>query len=855
MKRGRTCAGIWETRCGSPGQGVLDSGSSLRKFYHAMESPIPPAGESMGDTGRFWGGDVAWAAVAAAIVICLYWWTATEGLDHTGSPGGNAALLNKQVEAFHAGRLSLMATPDARLLAAADPYDPAVNRGTRLLDATLYGGKYYTYFGPVPILLFMWPWYACTGSHPPPDLTAFLLGSGAFAFQAAFLLFAKRTWFPGVRPAWLGLGVVAVGAGNLFQPLLRAHSTFEIPILSEMLFASASVFFVAVALGAKTRCLWAWCAASLCFGLAAGSRPNFIPAGAAFVATFWLAERRREKLAPIRHFGSRFALVAIPGALCICGLLAYNFARFGNPFEFGNRYTLVEVDWRQRSAFSIRYALANIFFYGFSVPRLSAWFPFFIESAPLPFAPPSGYLDYVDRVAGFIPAYPFGLVGIVACVGACRSPSLRAYRQLVATLTALAGLMAIPLVLFIGSSLRYQAEMAFPIFLLAGLGTLVAGRQFSRVAPPIWLAPVVALLALCTTLSNFLISCATYGYFKTANPAAYQVISTAFSDISYSIERRLGWEPRIPRLRVRFPANRPGQLEPLWVNGRVPEADFLYVYYVTPQAIQVGFESMGRGGPVSGLIPVDYSKFHDLDIVAGPFLPPASHPYFARADLGTGRPLPDLLRVILDGHIIVDAIVNFHDGRGLRTWGASEDEFAFGKRFSGEAFSVSSHRFDPSLVRDVFQPGSYGDVLLDLKWPEPVPVGDEPLLSVGAKNRGEMVFVRFDGTHRARIGVSVQNGETSVGAPLDLTGPRLRLTLSLPALYPGLDWSTFAPNGTRPNRNTVSADGREIFEGPAPSLLVGPTSVVAGRNTLMASGTAPAFSGSLEPVSRHWDSR
>jgi hypothetical protein len=820
-----------------------------------MESPVPHGGLRPGDIGPRLRGELAAAALAAAVVLCLYWWTATEGLGRTNSPGGNVSLLNQQVEAFHEGRLSLKVAPDARLLAAPNPYDPAVNRGTRLLDAALYRGKYFTYFGPVPLILFMWPWYAAFSSHAPADLIVLLLGAGAFSFQAAFLLYCKRTWFPRTGPTWLWLAITAVGAGNLFQPLLRAHSTFEVPILSELFFASAAVFFAAVAQGAGGRSLWAWSAASLSYGLAAGSRPNFIPAGAAFVLIFWLGERPVEKQRTAGEFARRLSIIAIPAALCLCGYFAYNLARFGNPLEFGNRYTLVEVDWSHRSPFSVRYALANLFYYGISVPRLSASFPYFVGSAPLPFAAPAGYLDYVDRPAGFLPAYPFVIAGIIACAGAWGAGAARGFRVMVAALVALGALMAMPLVFFIGSSLRYQAEMAFPLLLLAGLGTLCAGTAFAEPPRPAWPAAAVCALALLTVLSNFLIGCATYGYFKAANPVEYGTIAAAFDGVSYPLERSLGWEPRVPHVRLKFPSNRTGELEPIWVNGRVPEADFLYVYYVTPQAIQIGFESMGRGGPVSDLIPLDYSREHDLEIVAGPFLPIASHPYFARAGVGNGEPLPDLLRVTLDGRIVVDAIVNFYDGRGIGSWGTSEDELAFGRRFSGQPFFVSWAPFDISRVRDLFQRGNYGDVLLDLTWPRSLAARDEPLMSIGEKNRGELIFVRFDGTSFARIGIRGQDGKVAVGAPFDVSPGHARVNISMPALYPGPDWSGLGTLGLLPGRNRVSIDGRETLNEPAPSLLVGQDAVVLGRNTLLAGGIAPEFGGTIESVSRHWAGR
>jgi hypothetical protein len=819
-----------------------------------MERHNAPANGTSGGAPSREAQDFTWAALALAVVVCLYWWTATEGTNRPNSPGGNAHLLDLQVEAFHAGHTHLLIAPDARLLAETNPYDPAVNRGTRLLDAALFDGKYYTYFGPVPLLLFMWPCFTLTGAHAPPDLSVFLFGSGAFLFQAALLLYSKRRWFESLRPAWLGLVIVAVGAGNLLQPLLRPHSTFEIPICSELLFASACVFFVALSFG--RRSLWPWVMASLCYGLAVGSRPNFIPAGIALVVAFWLVDHPKGQCVPFRRFATRLAIAAIPGALCVCGFLAYNLARFGHPFEFGNRYTLVEVDWRERAPFSLRYVLANLYYYVASVPRLSASFPYFVETARLPFTTPAGYLDYVDRLEGFLPAYPFALMGIVACRGRWRARAGNGFNKLVAVLATLSVCTAVPLLLFIGSSLRYQAELAFPLFLLAGLGTLVAADRFESRGRGRWLVIVGVLLAGWTILSNFLVSAATYGIFKAANPSGFQALSSGFNGLSYPLERAFGWKPTFPRLLLQLPENRAGKLEPLWVNGRVPEADFLYVYYVTPQAIQIGFESMGRGGPVSDLIPVDYSKAHDLDIVAGPFLPPAGHPYFSRAGLGSGRPLQDLLRVVLDGHIVVDAIVDFHDGRGITTMGASEEEPAFGTKFTGRQLSVTWVQFAPSLVRDIFQPGSYGDVVLKLRWPNAGAVRDEPILSIGEKNQGELIFVRFEGAHSARIGILDRSGHSVLGTPFipSLASDSV-VTFRLPALYPGGDWEGFAPPGPVPTRNVVSVDGKVVYDSPADALLVGHTEVVAGRNTLLAGGVAEFFSGSLTSVSRNWPTR
>jgi hypothetical protein len=66
-------------------------------------------------------------------------------------------------EGFVHGHTYLPLQPAPQLLALKDPYDPAANAPYRLWDATLYNGRYYLYFGPAPLILFL-PWRILTGS-------------------------------------------------------------------------------------------------------------------------------------------------------------------------------------------------------------------------------------------------------------------------------------------------------------------------------------------------------------------------------------------------------------------------------------------------------------------------------------------------------------------------------------------------------------------------------------------------------------------------------------------------------------------------------------------------------------------
>src|SRR5829696_3147634 len=53
---------------------------------------------------------------------------------------------------FLQGQLHLPLAPSPELLALPDPYDPRQNANYRLHDVSLYNGRYYLYWGPLPAL-------------------------------------------------------------------------------------------------------------------------------------------------------------------------------------------------------------------------------------------------------------------------------------------------------------------------------------------------------------------------------------------------------------------------------------------------------------------------------------------------------------------------------------------------------------------------------------------------------------------------------------------------------------------------------------------------------------------------------
>jgi len=235
----------------------------------------------------------------------------------------NSALYARLTDSFLAGRTSLADKPDPRLLALPNPYRP--NPPYRLHDASLYNGKYYVYYGPVPVLIALLPFKLVTGHHLQSRVAVpffcslgFLCACGAF-----FGLIRRAAWS---CPLWLEVAVVlSLGNTELVCFLLVRSAFYEVAISSGYFLVMAGFMFAAWSLGLKNR-LWFVLLAGLSFGLAVGCRPHH--ALVAGLMTAFIAVRFWRSAATLSRF---VAPLLVIGVL----LAAYNFVRFDNPFEFG----------------------------------------------------------------------------------------------------------------------------------------------------------------------------------------------------------------------------------------------------------------------------------------------------------------------------------------------------------------------------------------------------------------------------------------------------------------------------------------------------------------------------------------
>ncbi|MBP5153108.1 MAG: hypothetical protein ILP13_09390 [Lachnospiraceae bacterium] len=243
---------------------------------------------------------------------------------------------------------------DPRLEEMENPYSPAARIEADVnyhSDHAYYKGKYYMYFGVVPAVVVFLPYYLITGR----DLTTYH-GTQLFAALAIvgiFLLFhaLARRFFPKLpRVILLSLCVALSWIPVYYSTDYSA--LYSTAIVSGVCFEvwSLYLFITAVYLTAKekaTRRVVLAVLGGLCGALAFGCRPTaafgnlvLIP----MLVKYIKDETSGENKTKTGTLLGRIALVLTPYVIIGVILMLYNYARFENPFEFGQAYQLTSFD-------------------------------------------------------------------------------------------------------------------------------------------------------------------------------------------------------------------------------------------------------------------------------------------------------------------------------------------------------------------------------------------------------------------------------------------------------------------------------------------------------------------------------
>jgi hypothetical protein len=481
--------------------------------------------------------DIALIAVFALAAVYYAWISSTWIPFSLHDPRGDR--YNLLANALLHFRLSIGPAP-AALVHSSEPYNPisyiALQHGpndvTSINDDVMYKGALYFLWGPAPALVLLVP-LRLLGFIPSPSVTVAVFGIAGMGFALATLRVLIRR-IDHATPTWMC--VLAAGALSLSSAVpfvLGNPSVSEDTLAGGYCFMMAGVWLAVAALADRTASSRRLVLMSLCFGLAAGSRPALGLAGIVLVPVYLAV---RGTVAPRKLLVS----LALPIGVCGALMLAYNQARFGTPLEFGSHHQLTAYDSRTAPFSKLSYVLPGLGFYAFTPPQPSIVFPFFRLVAPQATAPAG--LGLPEYTGGLLPTVP-----IVAFVVALpwlwrRGPAQLGMLAPALLLLVGAGVImaALPSYGFFSSTERYEAEFA-TLILLPGLAAWLALSSGARTRRRSALRVGGAVLVLWGCVMGFAISVVDYGRpLASTHPSLWRSLEDIGSPLSTAIAIVIG---------------------------------------------------------------------------------------------------------------------------------------------------------------------------------------------------------------------------------------------------------------------------------------------------------------------------
>lgn len=311
---------------------------------------------------------------AAAIVLLMgmAWLLAHVNPICITSPWPHHKQYQELAEVMAEGHFYLNTEPSEGLLNAGNPYDTIylqANGIDYLADYAYFEGKYYVYFGVVPELLLYLPVYLLTGHHMPNYMAVFLFYCGFIL--AVFALYREviKRWFSRTPYfLYLLLCTLTICCGNYLFVIARPD-LYDTPIMAANMFTAAGLFLWIrgkYAEAEKSRKISLFLG-SLCMALVAGCRPQMLLFSFLAVPLF-CSSINKKSVSDVVSFCLPYLFVA-------AGIMYYNAARFGSPFDFGATYSLTSNDMTKRS-FNLHQALLGLWHYIFRPPVIESDFPF-----------------------------------------------------------------------------------------------------------------------------------------------------------------------------------------------------------------------------------------------------------------------------------------------------------------------------------------------------------------------------------------------------------------------------------------------------------------------------------------------
>jgi tetratricopeptide (TPR) repeat protein len=450
-------------------------------------NPAPRESRPADASGAGRRGHAAALAAACCAVIAIYAAIACTAVSELGSRSSGEDYYNRLADGLAKGHLSLDLAVPPGLAALPDPYDRDANRvyrgqfytPGRLHDLSYYRGRLYLYFSVVPALLLFLPWHLVTGGYVSHQAACLTLCSLGFLASALLADAIRRRCFPRTSIPTALVATLCLGLVPLVPIVLQRPDVWEVPIAFSYALWMLSLLLLWGYLGNPPGSRGLLCCLGAAVGLAIGCRPNGVLGAAVLAIPLWREILSAPAGARARKGIAALAALGLPLLAVFAGLAAYNRGRFGDAFEFGQRYQLNEDVHGTATYFRARFLWYDLRMYFLEYPGWDRFFPY--VRYPQSATHPQGHGGVAGAV-GVLTLLPFTLLALAAPLGLRRGAAT--HRAEAARVAGAAALLFLciggPLCLFFGVVLRYQMEFVPFLVLLAAVGLFGIEARLSR---------------------------------------------------------------------------------------------------------------------------------------------------------------------------------------------------------------------------------------------------------------------------------------------------------------------------------------------------------------------------------------
>lgn len=379
--------------------------------------------------------------------------------------------------ALSKGEFSMSYPVDQRLMDLENPYDLNSWGDIKVQwDTAFYNGKYYSYFGIVPVILLYLPCYLLTGTmvedYAVCSVFSVLMIMGSFYLIRQVL----NKWGNGRVPyfAWPLLSALLCFSENYFFLYMRPYF-YNIPIIAANALTVWGLGLWIKGMVADKRRWFYYFMGSLCMALVAGCRPQMVLISILAVPIFWNTVIRNRELLSKNSLMETIA-ICIPYIVVAAFLMYYNYTRFGSVLEFGAKYNMTTNDMTRRGVNLDRLG-TGVFTFLFQPPSVISTFPYIREAVIS-----SRYMgkSIIEFVFGGI--FMTNLITLLSCLIGFYRDVLKKYRILSIVLTSLGLVVVLSCIdaTIAGILQRYTADMVFVALFPACMICCVLLSEFWR---------------------------------------------------------------------------------------------------------------------------------------------------------------------------------------------------------------------------------------------------------------------------------------------------------------------------------------------------------------------------------------